>query len=184
MLQFDYLLAFALLTTPAGAPDIPGIEHYERLRPTLQDLAVQWEILDPREVRYILARSEDFQSDLNLLRRRYRELVDAPSLQDCVRFPDRATVNDLLSFNRAYRQNLDVRQPVELGHWWELRTVLQETDQLYQVWDLVRDARCEYYYVTVRRQALKRLREVLGDSSYLSGKLPPHIPIWRFQEIR
>ena len=38
-------------------------------------LAVQWEILDPGEVRYVLTRSEDFASDLKLLRRRYHELA-------------------------------------------------------------------------------------------------------------
>ena len=183
MCQLDYLLAVALLTAPPGQ-EIPGnAADYDRLRPTLQHVAVQWEILDPREVRYILVRTEDFASDLNLLRRRCRDLVDAPYLSDCQRFPDRATVNDLLSFNRAYRQHIDVRQPVELAHWWDLRAVLQETDQLYQIWDTVRDARCEYYYVTVRRQALKKLREMLGEEAYYSSKLPPHVPIWRFQRI-
>ena len=184
MFRLDYLLAFTLLTAPPDAAEpIDTPEVFVTLRPALQTLAVEWEILDPREVRYILSRPEDFHSDLNLLRRRYHDLADAPNLSDCLRFPDRATVNELLSFNRAYRQHIDVRQPVELAHWWELRAVLQETDQLYQVWDTVRDARCEYYYVTVRRQALKRLREVIGEEAYYSGNLPPHVPLWRFQEI-
>ena len=117
----------------------------------MQSLAVKWEILDAREVRYILARQEDFAADLNLLRRRYHDLANAPALADSQRFPDRAVVNDLLASNRAYRQHVDVRQPLELIHWWDLRTALQETDHLYQVWDAVRDARCDYYYVTVRR---------------------------------
>ena len=41
------------------------------LRGPLQALAIRWKILDPREVRYILARQEDFVADLNLLRRRH-----------------------------------------------------------------------------------------------------------------
>jgi hypothetical protein len=61
---------------------------------------------------------------------------------------------------------------------------LQETDRLYQVWDAVRDARCDYYYVTVRRQALKRLRELIGDEAYYSASFPPCVPFWRFQQIR
>ena len=76
-------------------------------------------------------------------------------------------------FNRAYRQHLGLRQPVELARWWDLRTALQETDHLYQVWDNVRDARCEYYYVTVRRQALKKLREMIGENAYYQGQMPP-----------
>ena len=63
-----------------------------------------------------------------------------------------------------------------------LRVALQETDRLYQVWDKVRDARCPYYYVTVRRQALKQLRELVGEDSYYSGNLPPCVPLWHFRE--
>src|SRR5262249_38762752 len=115
--------------------------------------------------------------------RRHRDLADAPALHDGLRFPDPETVNQLLSFNRAYRQHLSVRQPVELIRWGELRTALLETDQLHQLWDTVRDARCDYYYVTVRRQALKTLRTMLGDEAYYFGRLPPPVPVWRFQEI-
>jgi hypothetical protein len=60
---------------------------------------------------------------------------------------------------------------------------LKETDSLYQVWDSVRDARCEYYYITVRRQALKRLQQMIGPDAYNAANLPPHVPLWRFQEV-
>jgi hypothetical protein len=184
MSPFDFVLAVALLTSPADTPDAAlGPEVYAKLQPALQTLALQWEILDPREVRYVLTRAEDFGTDVRLLQRRYRELAEAPALIDCNRFPERAAVSDLLAFNRTYRQHIDVRQPLDLPRWWQLRETLQETDRLYQVWDTVRDARCEYYYVTVRRQALKKLREMVGDEAYYSGQLPPHVPTWRFQRI-
>ena len=184
MVPFDSVLAIALLTAPPGSPDPAEMQsHFAAMKGPIQTLAVKWEILDPREVRYILARQEDFAADLNLLRRRYHELAGAPAVADSHRFPERAIVNDLLAFNRAYRQHIDYRQPLELIHWWELRTALQETDQLYQVWDAVRDARCDYYYVTVRRQALKRLRELIGGEAYYSSNLPPCVPLWRFQRI-
>jgi hypothetical protein len=184
MVGFDYLLVVTLLTGSPQTPELTALPPLRgNLRPVLQSMCIQWEILDPREVRYILARPEDFLSDLNLLRRRYRDLLDAPPLFDCLRFPNREAVNDMLAFNRAYRQNLSIRQPVELSRWWELRAALQETDHLYQIWDTVRDARCDYYYVTVRRQALKKLRSLVGDEAYYFGRLPPYVPLWRFQEI-
>lgn len=184
MFPYQYLLAAALLTQPAESPGpSPHPEWYAVLKEPLQTLAVEWEILDPREVRYVLARAEDFSSDLNLLRRRYQELGEAPPVDDSRRFPERTAVNELLTVNRAFRQHIDARQPGEPSRWWELRSALQETDTLYQVWDTVRDARCEYYYVTVRRQALQRLRELLGPDNYYAGALPPHVPMWRFQEI-
>ena len=84
-------------------------------------------------------------------------------------FPDRTLINDMLAFNRAYRQHLDNRQAMELSNAWELHEMLLEADRLYQIWDLVRDTRCDYYYVTVRRQALKKLKELIGDQAYYSG---------------
>jgi hypothetical protein len=184
MIAYDSLLAVALLTAGPGSPEPVGLQtRFSALREPLQKLAVRWEILDPRETRYILARPEDFVGDLNLLRRRYHELANAPAVADHQRFPDKGTVNNLLAFNRAYRQHIDVRQPVELIHWWELRLALQETDRLHQVWDAVRDARCDYYYVTVRRQALKKLRDLIGEDAYYNTNLPPCAPLWQFHGI-
>jgi hypothetical protein len=184
MFPLDYLLAVALLGAPADIEDPPDIaQEFSTLRPTLQAVAVQWEILDPREVRYVLTRNEDFGSDLRLLRRRYIDLADAPPVHDCVRFPDRAVVNEMLAFNRAYRQHLETRLSMETMSWWDLRETLQEADRLYQVWDLVRDSRCDYYYVTVRRQALKRVKELVGDAAYYNGNMPPHVPVWRFARV-
>jgi hypothetical protein len=184
MFAYQCLLAVTLLSAPPDAVDLTDPPpDYAVLRPVLQQMAVQWEILDPREVRYVLARAEDFQADMKLLRRRYRNLSSAPRLSECDRFPDRTVVNDLLNFNRAYRQFLTVRQPVNLIHGDELREALNETDRLYQVWDAVRDARCNYYYVTVRRQALQQLRELVGVDAFYRGSLPPHVPVWRFPEI-
>jgi hypothetical protein len=184
MFAYEYVMAAALLTAPEGClprSQVPPL--YDALRPALQELAIRWEIMDPREKRYVMARSEDFHGDLKLLRRRYRRLVEAPRLAECLRFPDRATVNELLAFNRTYRQYLTARQPVDLVHAEELREALNETDQLYQIWDAVRDARCNYYYVTVRRQALKQLRCLLGAQAFYGSRLPPHVPVWRFPEF-
>lgn len=184
MFSLDYVLALALLTAPADIPEgSDAARAYAHTRTTVQALAVQWEILDPREVRYILARPDDFVADLVLLRHRFQELAGAPALVDSLRFPERDLVNEFLASNRAYQQHLGVRQPVELAHWWELRAAVQETELLYQVWDKVRDARCEYYYVTVRRQALKDLRGLIGDEAYYSAKLPPAVPLWRYQRV-
>src|SRR5262245_32582518 len=65
-----------------------------------------------------------------------------------------------------------------------IRTAGLETDRLYGVWDAARDARCEFYYVTVRRQALKKLKEMIGDNAYALGELPPYVPEWRFSEAK
>src|SRR5579862_5780084 len=184
MFPLDYVLAVALLATPVDAVDVPdSAQELATLRPTLQAVAIEWEILDPREVRYVLTRDEDFVSDMRLLRRRYTDLQDAPPVHDCVRFPDRNVVNDMLTFNRAYRQHLESKLSLETTFWWDMRETLQEADRLYQLWDLVRDSRCDYYYVTVRRQALKKVKEIVGDAAYYNGTMPPHVPLWRFARV-
>jgi hypothetical protein len=184
MFPLNYALAAVLLSTPAEPTDpCEATDCLVTTRPAVRSLSLYWEILDPREVRYVLTRAEDFSSDLKLLRRRYRDLADAPPLYDCMRFPDRALINDMLAFNRTYRQHLDNRQSLELNNAWELHEMRLEADQLYQIWDLARDTRCDYYYVTVRRQALKKLKELIGDQAFYSGCLPPHVPVWQFARI-
>lgn len=182
MVLYELLLATALLTAEPDLPD-PGPEVFAAVSGPLQALALEWEILDPRETKYVLVRPDDFAADLNLLRRRFRDLSLAPPANDALRFPERSVVNELLAFNRAYRQHLDLRLPFESARWEQLREVVQETDHLYLVWDTIRDARCDYYYVTVRRQALQKLRDLLGPEAYYSGRMPPYVPLWRFQAI-
>lgn len=183
----DFVLAAALLSgeAPLQFRDQAWLkQNFAQLKPSLVKVSLDWEILDPRETRYVLAQPDDVAHDLQMLQRRYQELKDAPRVSDAVRFPDRQICNELLAFNRSYRNHVEVRQPLEMGNAYMLRTIQREVDYLYQVWDTVRDARCEYYYVTVRRQALKSLRERIGDDDYYSAKLPPHVPLWRFEEIR
>lgn len=182
----DWLLAAMLLSSPNPVElQDPGSlrEYFQVIRWPMMALAIENEILDTRELLYVLARPGDMFSDIQMLRQRYQELCDAPPLSDSYRFPNRLVVNEMLVFNRAYKKYLEERRPLEQVNPGLLRTVMLETDLLYQVWDAVRDARCEYYYVTVRRQALKRLRELVGEDDYFRGRLPPYVPLWRFERI-
>jgi hypothetical protein len=184
MFSYECLMAISLLTAPQGPADAPlHAGRYQFLAPTLQKVALMWEILDRRETQHVLARPEEFEADLKLLRGRYRSLASAPRLSECRRFPERTTVNDLLTANRAYRQYLTTRQPLDLVHADDLRMVLNETERLYEIWDAVRDSRCTYYYITVRRQALMHLRDLVGSEAFYRAELPPHVPVWRIPEI-
>ena len=110
----DLLLAAMLLTIPPGTPaSCPPPADWPRVRDAVHAVAVEWEILDPRETRYVLTRPDDFCADLNMLRRRYHELADAPPLSDGHRLPDRAAATELVKFNRAYRRHIDQRHQLE-----------------------------------------------------------------------
>ena len=180
----DLLLAAVLLAIPPGTPaTCPQPDDWPRLRDAVRAVAVEQEILDRREARYLLTKPEDFCTDLNMLRRRHRDLADAPRVADAERFPDRPAVNELVRFNRAFRRHIDQRCQLEADRAVALGQVLAETDRLYQVWDCVRDARCDFYYVTARRQALQKLRDLIGEEAYAEGELPPNVPTWRFREL-
>jgi len=148
----------------------------EELRMALRSAAIAAELLDEREAHYL---SADLGKQLELLRSRWYDLQDAPPGSDAERFPNRNTCGDQLALNRNYRQHMEAQVRTD-----ETREALSETDQLHAMWEHLRDARCEYYYVTVRRQALKRLREQIGEDAYYMGRLPPPVPLHWFQQIR
>jgi hypothetical protein len=54
---------------------------------------------------------------------------------------------------------------------------------VYRVWDHLRDARCEYYYVTVRRAALEKLRADLGDADFVAGVMPEPVLLSWFTPV-
>jgi hypothetical protein len=181
----DLILAAALLSAPVDTPEqIPSEANWPSLRDAIHKIAIEWEIMDERESRYVLASRDDFEADLNLLRKRYVELANAPKLADCRRFPDRDTISEFIKFNRAYRKHLEECAMWELDRADLYHNAIQETDRFYHQWDAVRDAQCEFYYVTVRRAALKKLRESIGDEAFTTGKMPPYVPNWRFVAAR
>lgn len=177
MLTCELILAAALLTAPLETT-IPAemAGAIAAVRPALLAAAIDAEILDPREKNFMLA--QDLVGDLALLQQRYHDMIDLPRIDECQRFPDRKLVNELLALNRAYRAHLVERLAIDLVHAGDIRDAICETDQLYQVWDAVRDAHCEHYYVTIRRQALGLLRTLVGAENFYRGRLPPPIPVW------
>jgi hypothetical protein len=159
--------------------------NYSEVKNIYQLVFLYNEILDERELRYVFSQHKEFLSDFNMVIRRAKDLENAPHLWECVILPDRSLANELLMFNRAYRKYLEDCSSVWFDVYsknWLLATK-EENEALYQIWDCVRDARCVYYYVHIRRQALKRLVDTVGplDNNF---KLPPHVPIWRFTQIR
>ena len=84
----SYLLALALLNAPPGTPTPPvSAEEWPPARSALIALGVEWEILDSRETRF--AQFAELAMDVDELRRRRRDLADAPRLADAKRFPPR-----------------------------------------------------------------------------------------------
>lgn len=168
----DIVLATVLLITDKPIND----NWIEILCPTLIILAIDSEIVDPREKQTLF--TQDLVGDLELIRKRNLEFANHPMLGECNRYPEYKLINDYLLLNRSYRNTLTKRLEVDIFREDAIRDAIIHTDQLYQVWDTIRDAKCDYYYVTVRRQALQLLRDLLGEEAFYSVRMPPSVPIW------
>ena len=132
----DLLFAAMLLSAPMGTPELPPTpERWPVVRDALHQTAVDWEILDARERRYVLTKREDFQDDLDFLRKRRSELAEAPRVIDAERLPDRVTINDCIRFNRSFRKNMELRIAWEADRAGFIREVIDENERLYKIWD-------------------------------------------------
>ena len=177
-LSIPLALVLIMAPEPVKAPD-------SALMGSVKLVALQLELLDPREDRWVFANPADFYSDLLLIRQRYKDLQDAPPSCDSLRFPGPDLCEELKGLNRQYRVYLEDRLSLfgetQAGEW--IQGAIGETDYLYSVWSEVRDTQVDYFYLTVRRKALKTLRELIGPVAYYGGFLPPHVPVWRFRRI-
>lgn len=108
---------------------------------------------------------------------------DLPPLTDLDRFPCRDAVVNAWQLNVQYRDVLAFRQAMYPHRHWEYETVLEESRELFEVWDTLDDAQRWYYDEALRRRRLARLLELLGPADYYAGRLPPAVPVWRFEEI-
>lgn len=175
-INFNTLLALSLLMTPTD--DV----KYVVMRPIVKEVASTLEIFDERERLYLLFADTSFPTDMILMRRRYQDFKDSPSLGDARRFPSMELCSVLIEFNRVYGSHLESRQALELHHRDWYAKALEENNELYHIWDTIREANTPYYVVTMRRTALKNLRDLIGKEDYYAGRLPPPAPIWRFEE--
>ena len=186
MVAFRILWASVLLSSPPETmrPGMlpPGAEAgvYAALAPTLRGLALHWQILDARELGRLLNDAKDFPQDLKVLQERMQRLYCAPLLEERGRFVPLKLVEQLTAHNRAYRKELEDRLALDTLHAEELRAAIAETEELFRIWDTLRDALTEHYYIDYQRQALDRLRQQIGLAAFYRGDMPPALPIWRF----
>lgn len=108
-----------------------------------------------------------------------------PPLTDLNFFPCYDFVVEQRESNCKYRKFVEEKLTIWEKHnanYW--RKVFYETKYCYRCWDALYDAQggfCEEE--DYRRQALRRLRQLIGEEAYYKGLIPPPVPIWRFVVI-
>src|SRR5262245_56612848 len=175
------LLASAMLTASPDAmpPEKSGTWH-AAVAPGMRLIALEWQILDARELGRILVDPAAFAKDLKTLQEQLCKLQHAPLLEERGRFPSLKLVELLIANNRKYHTELHHRLEIDPLHAEELRDAMNEAEELFRAWDTLRVALTQHYYVDYQRQALDRLRAQLGLTAFYRGDMPPALPTWRF----
>lgn len=131
----------------------------------------------------LLSREESHCADLAEVWFRAVDLVDCPDLHDLYRWPGSGDTREAMNFNRAYRSHLEARHAWEKWNQAEIWEALIETDRLWKVWDTLDDAHLRHFSRYRRRQALRTLRELLGEDAYARGAMPPPVPLQYLRAI-
>lgn len=170
MMTGEVLIAALLLCGDGELRHDETIVWASATRPHILCLSLKNETLDDREKNVVLV--QDLLGDLDMLRGRYRQFRSSPLLEDEHRFPDKKFIAESLAINRAIRCKLTSRLAMDLVHVEEIRERIYDIDLRYQIWDAVRDGRQDFYYITVRRDSLLLLRNLIGSENFYSGRLP------------
>lgn len=181
-LAYSYLLAASLITSPN-----PVEFHKTQLEliPAVVAVSLELELIDPKEAPWFLmvTGDDDFKWGLDRSRGRWVELKDAPRISEAKLFPSQSELTPLMAFNRQYRDYIDIQIYVKPHKADEFRERLIEIDRIYYTFDTACDTQMAYFYINVKRAALKRLKEKLGPAMFYAGELPPAVPVWQFQRI-
>lgn len=145
--------------------------------PVLQRCAIALELIDRREHRHILVDSDLFQNDMAMLRRRAMDLRDVPFIIEANRLPPRWLALAYMTWNRDVYKMVELRAVSELHHASHHRQMMLELDKLYAIWDAVADAQSEYFYVHLKRMALRQIIDHAGYDAFYSGNLPYPVPL-------
>jgi hypothetical protein len=149
--------------------------------------AVELQILDPRETKYSFLKDEEYDRDILYLRERWMKLKDAPRVEEFTGFPTRDQIKESLNFNNKFMDYLTSQKGIMPES--ILKEVMRETKECADVWTALSDAKCDFYYVTVKRAAMlkykrftQNIKDENGNDYWMTRRLPPSFPYWRFRE--
>lgn len=104
-----------------------------------------------------------------------------PPLSDLARFPNAGAVAEALRLNEGCRGCLECRRGFCPRDWDFYEAALADAWECRRPWQTLADAQCPEYDPRYRRQALQRLRDLLGGEYYQAGFLPQPVPLWAFR---
>jgi len=178
ILPSDMVLASMILSAPAGALES---DFSKEVWVAMKEIAIREEWIDSRETTWLDAHPV-IQFRVDYLRGRRDEMLDCPKSTEINRFPTRAQIEPRLIFNREFNKKMLFAFTWESDRQDFLRLVLKENEELYNIWSACSDARSEFTYVPYRREALRKMKKLMGEDKFVLGEMPDYVPSWRFYE--
>lgn len=106
-----------------------------------------------------------------------------PPLSDLHRFPAAAVAKANYDFATEHRNWVNKQKPLaprDESRWLDWQA---EAAHCRKAWDNLWDAnQVQLYDANARRKWLYRLRVTIGEEDYWIGRMPPPVPLWRFEK--
>ena len=131
------LTALVLILLP---PETPTPQALCCLNDLLANFSVKAELMDKNES-WIFKERKHFQKDLDIIRRRFRELEDTPTTEAAQAFPPVEHINNAIQFNRSFHHHLKNQELLFPSKRQEYREAIEETEFLYQIYSAMADAK-------------------------------------------
>jgi len=169
-------LAYAFMLLQA-APGTPESVYSPEIAAALRHVAVAEELMSPEETQWYFNADSRFQAELDSARGRRLRLEGAPPLADAAKLPHIDRCVAALNFNEEFRRQLSMRLLAEPHRADVILRARADADECYKLWGIVRDAAWDRHNPEIRRNAMRCLRDRLGDG-YNGPIAPPIVPEW------
>ncbi len=125
--------------------------------------------------------------------------LELPPLWDRDHFPDARACRDALDFNYRFREHCERRRQWQRHRWDEWSRLISEANRMNEAWQILWDAHEGAPWTKYdgsygepdddpaieehRREALGRLRDLIGWAAFDRGAMPAYVPPDHFEEI-
>ena len=162
----DYLLALLI-----AFPDVP---LPSTVPPAVHDALVQFATRHDLSTPSESWANYPFRSGVQWCSHTLLTLKDCPPSTDSGNFPPAEWCDHELARNAAHVRNLEVLADFNPSRWGEYQASILAAGERATVWYAARDA--QRGHVASRRDALGRLKRLVGEADYYAGRLPPGVP--------
>lgn len=177
------ILASMILTNPdpkAIESPCPS-DRFQIMAPALRQVAIDLEILEPRDAQWYFNNTNDFVLDVGIIRDKWFKIKDAPLMWEAQRFRG-YNFDASIDFINATQTRFDKLRTLRLIDTNDYARVTDDLQYRLLMYHNARDATHTYYNISNRRESLLWLKNELTPEQWSRGELLPLLPEWLIHE--